>query len=229
MPRLSTAAREIATVIRRHRLTYPSFHKAVRAARIASGLTPPSTGRRLPKILTDDALKAYFDAVASGGNLQHELMLKLLLYTGGRVSELCSIRMSDVDLRAKTIFIEKGKGDKDRKVLFKDEFRLALESYIRAHPDNVYLFESAQRRPYSTRRIEQIVAEYGAMAQLTQRVHPHMFRHQLLTWLKRNKLEDAQIQLVSGHATRDSLEVYTHLALSDVSGDYQDAMRKLPV
>ncbi len=48
----------------------------------------------------------------------------------------------------------------------------------------------------------------------------------MLTWLTKSGLTDAQIQLLSGHSTKKSLEVYQHLGLGSVSGDYQDAVRK---
>jgi site-specific recombinase XerD len=44
-------------------------------------------------------------------------------------------------------------------------------------PDNRYLFESRQRTKYSTRRVQQIVADYAAAADLPERIHPHLLRH----------------------------------------------------
>jgi len=133
-----------------------------------------------------------------------------------------------VDLDAGKIFIRSGKGDKDRYVLFGDQFRLSLRAYILAHPQNTFLFESKFKKPYTTRRVHQIVAEYGRAAGIDQAVHPHLFRHALLTHLKKEKVDDAQIQLISGHSSRKSLEIYTHIALSDVKQDYETAVRKLP-
>lgn len=228
---LSPAARELVNLIRRHRLNYDTFRTAAYAARKYLSLKPPKRGRMLPKLLTDAEIKRYFDAVDAGDNLQHQVMLRLLLYTGVRVAELCAIRVSDIDLAAGKIFIESGKGDRDRYVLFGDQFRLPLRAYLSAHMENEYLFESSRRKTrMTTRWVQKIVAQYGHAAAIERdrNVHPHLFRHAILTHLTREGVSDAQIQLVSGHASKKSLERYQHLALSDVAGDYQAAVRKLP-
>lgn len=226
-PRLTPATRDLVNVIRRHRLNYDSFRKAAHLARRHLHLRPPRRGRQLPKLLPEATLKSYFETVTHAGNLQHELLLKLLFYTAVRVSELVAIKISDVNLNASKIFIESGKGDRDRYILFPEGFRLALRAYIAVHTEHEYLFESNRHKPYSTRRVQQIVGEYAAAAGITERVHPHLFRHQMLTWLTAQGLSDAQIQLISGHKSKRSLEVYQHLALGDVAADYQDAAGKV--
>ena len=50
-----------------------------------------------------------------------------------------------------------------------------------------------------------------------------MFRHQMLTYLTAQRLSDAQLQLISGHESKKSLEVYQHLSLDAVQQDYQEA------
>ena len=114
-----------------------------------------------------------------------------------------------------------------RKTLFPDSFRLTLKAYREANPANRYLFESRQRRPYSTRRVEQIVQQYAAEAGITEHVHPHLFRHQMLTWLTARGLPESAIQLISGHASKKSLEVYQHLSLAQVEPNYQKATKQL--
>jgi integrase/recombinase XerD len=126
-------------------------------------------------------------------------------------------------------FIEQGKGSKDRYILFPEDFRLVLKTYLAAHPDNRYLFESRRRTKFTARRVQQIVAEYAGAAELPERIHPHLLRHQMLTWLTANGLADAQIQLISGHASKKSLEVSQHLSLSSVQRDYQRAVKELGI
>ena len=221
--------RAIANLVRRARLDYEGFRRVCAQVRKEAGLRRPPRSRRLPRILPEAALQRFFETMQRSGNLQHEIMLRLLFYTAVRVSELASIRIEDIDLEGCKIFIDQGKGAKDRYILFPESFRLTLRTYLAAHPENRYLFESRQRTKYSTRRIEQIVAEHAAAAELPDRMQPHLLRHQMLTWLTAQGLPDSQIQLISGHASKKSLEVYQHLSLADVRTGYQRAVKGLEV
>lgn len=227
--KLSPVARELVSLIRRHRLTYDGLRKSSSDARKYLSLKPTKSGRTLPKLLSTSSLERYFAAIDKTDNLLHSVMLRLLLYTAVRVSELCSIRMSDVDLDQYKIFIDDGKGSKDRYILFPDRFRLTLKAYMQSVPRNKFLFESRQKKKFSQRRIQQIVTHYADVSGIEERVHPHLLRHQMLTWLTRSGLSDAQIQLVSGHASKASLEVYQHIGLRDVAEDYQAATRKMGI
>jgi len=77
--------------------------------------------------------------------------------------------------------------------------------------------------------VQQIVSHYARLAELPERLHPHLLRHQMLTWLTAQGLPDAQIQLISGHTSKKSLEVYQHLSLSDVQSGYQKAVKQLEI
>jgi integrase/recombinase XerD len=122
-----------------------------------------------------------------------------------RVSELVHIEVGDVDLDACKIFINRGKGAKDRYILFPASFRLVLKSHLHAAPRNRYLFETRRFGPFTTRRIRQIVQGYREKAGITQPLHPHLFRHQMLTYLTSKGLTDAQTQLISGHESKRAL------------------------
>ena len=219
--------KKISRIVNEHRLTYDQFNNICSRVRYEHGLVPRKQPKRLPRLLTDDELERFYNVLSKIGSVKHQVMLRLLFYTAVRVSEFTSIMVDDVDLSANKILIRQGKGKKDRYLLFPSDFKLTLQVYIGLHANgNKYLFESTFRRRYSSRRIQQIVAQYASDAGLVG-VHPHTFRHQMLTWLGRNKVSDAQIQLISGHASRKSLEVYQHLGLEDVREDYQKAMKGL--
>ena len=78
-------------------------------------------------------------------------------------------------------------------------------------------------------RVQQIVHQYRQVAGIAQPVHPHLFRHQMLTYLTSKGLSDAQLQLISGHKTKKSLEVYQHLSLQAVESAYQEAVHSLNI
>src|SRR5208282_1966744 len=208
-------------------LGYDDFIYISQQARKKLGLRRGRKERRLPQLLADADLKRFFRAIQDCGDVQHEILLKLLFYTAVRVSELVHIEVGDVDLDACKIFVNRGKGAKDRYILFPASFRLVLKSHLHAAPRNRYLFETRRFGPFTTRRIQQIVRGYREKAGITQPLHPHLFRHQMLTYLTSKGLTDAQIQLISGHESKKSLEVYQHLSLESVDEAYQDAVQSV--
>ena len=225
----SEAVAVLVRAARRARLNYDGFLYVCQQARRKLKLTRPQREQKLPHLLPDAALKRFFQIIQECGDVQHEILLKLLFYTAVRVRELVRIQIDDVDLEHCRIFIQQGKGPKDRYILFPASFRLVLRSHMKAHPENQYLFESTRRALFTTRRIQQIVQSYRVRAGLTQPVHPHLFRHQMLTYLTAQGLSDAQLQLISGHASKKSLEVYQHLSLEAVEDAYQAAVRALEI
>jgi len=225
----SVIVAQFVRLARRERLSYDEFSYVCQQARKHLGLTKPPRGHPLPHLLTADELRRFFRAVGAGENVQHEIMLKLLFFTAVRVGELVRITVRDVDLTACKIFVDQGKGGKDRYLLFPHAFGLVLRTHLAAHPTNRFVFETQRCGPYTVRRVQQIVQHYREAAGLGEIVHPHVFRHQMLTFLTGQKLSDAQIQLLSGHASKKSLEIYQHLSLDAVEEAYQQAVKLLEV
>ncbi len=220
---------QIVRLARKERLEYADFLYVCQQARRKLGLRKPKRERKLPQLLPEADLQRFFRVLQECGDLQHEIMLKLLFYTAVRVSELVRIRVEDVDTQQCKIFINRGKGSKDRYILFPRSFRLVLRSHLKANPKNRYLFESQRCTPFTPRRVQQIVQGYRDRAGIAQHVHPHLFRHQMLTFLTAQGLTDAQIQLISGHESKRSLEVYQHLSLETVEVAYQEVMKSVGV
>lgn len=225
----SEVVKKIVRIVRQHRLSYDSFIAVCQQVRLKLKMRKPKKERRLPELLSLAELKKFFKTVQKCGDTQHELMLKLMLYTAVRVSELVNIRVRDVDLGGCKIFIDNGKGSKDRYILFPSDFRLALQTFMEAHDSNHFLFESRLKQPYTPRRVQQIMRDYADKAGIKRAVHPHLLRHQMLTFLTAQGLTDAKIQLISGHGNRASLELYQHLSLATIEGDYQKAVRNLDI
>lgn len=137
-------------------------------ARKKLGLRRGRKERRLPQLLPGTDLKGFFRAIQDCGDVHHEIVLKQLCYTAVRVSELVHIEVGDVDLETCKIFINRGKGAKDRYILFPASFRLVLKNHLHAAPRNRYLFETRWFGPFTRRRIQQIVQGYREMAGMTQ-------------------------------------------------------------
>ena len=158
-------------------------------------------------------------------DVQHALMLRLLFYTGVRVSGAVQHRGRRTWIwRTARSSWTRARG-KDRYVLFGKSFATALRTHIAAHPQNRWLFQTRRCGKFSTRRVEQVVKLYAEQAGV--QATPHTFRHQAITWLtKHSGMADAEIQLISGHARRETLAVYQHVAVDGQLADkYQAAMK----
>jgi integrase len=223
----SQVVTQIARIVRKAGLDYDGWRYVAKKVRQACELRPTKKGRKLPKVLTAEEFRRFYTMVDRAEDVQHSLMLRLMFYTAVRVSELCRIEVAEVDLENCKIFISQGKGSKDRYVLFGKTFATALRTHIASHPHNRYLFQTKRATKFSTRRVEQIVKNYAEEAGV--RCTPHTFRHQAITWLTRHSgMADAELQLITGHARRETLAVYQHIALDgDLEKKYQGAMREV--
>ncbi len=77
--------------------------------------------------------------------------------------------------------------------------------------------------------IRQIIKQYAVEAGIEKGVYPHLFRHQIITYLTKRGIISPKLQLLSGHAEEKSLAIYRDMALSDVASEYEEAMRAFPV
>ena len=170
-PLLKTAAAEICSIIRRHRLNYDQLSYCVREARKSMGQGSPRRPIRLPKNLTSVQLEDFFAQVKKSGNSTHEVLFQILYATGCRVSEICNAMRDDVDIEGGKIFVRQGKGAKDRIVLFPTAMRLPMRLYMDATKENLYLFESRRRQRLSTRWVLSLAKTYGEKAGTDR--HPH--------------------------------------------------------
>jgi len=220
---MADAIREVANSFRRHRLSYQQTQYVVRRARASLDISKAKPPKKLPKALSDTEVAAFFRAVTESGNAQHFLMFQLLWATGARVSEFTNIERGSVDLSSLTIAIREGKGGKDRHVPIPEQLALPLRLHLEATSEQRYLFETSRRSKISVRYMQHLTRKYGEAAGI-KGMHPHLWRHTVLTQLTREKMTDAQIQLISGHSSKKSLEIYQAIALRDVTDDYQRAM-----
>jgi integrase/recombinase XerD len=165
-------AQRLARVLRPKRPEYAYLTKVFQHTRALLAVKPATRGKRLPHLLTDRELVAFYEAVWQARHPTHMVMIKVLIFTGLRNAELARIRLQDVDLEQCHIHVVHGKGSRDRTVLFPTSFRGELLQYLQGAQARraVHLFEPNRLRPYSTRRIRQIIHEYALAAGIQKRV-----------------------------------------------------------
>jgi integrase/recombinase XerD len=179
----------------------------------------PCPWRKLPNVLSAeevDALIAAPDIKTSAG-LRDHAMLELLYATGLRVTELISLKLSDVDLRVgylKTL----GKGSKERVVPFGDAARIAIENYIlRVRPsvsqktESTDLFLTRRGTTMTRQGFWKILKKYITKAKISGNVSPHTLRHAFATHLLERGADLRSVQQMLGHSDISSTQIYTHI------------------
>ena len=224
-------AKKLVKLLRSSRPDYLYLKQVFKHTRQMLEVNVEKIRKRLPELLTDQELVAFYEAVWNARNTSHLVMIKLLIYTGIRNTELTNVQIKDVDLTNCTVRIEQGKGKKDRYVLFPMSFRGELAQYVEKQQRGgaKFLFESNRLGAFSTRRIRQIIKEYSDQSGIEKRVYPHLFRHQIITYLTRKGIISPKLQLLSGHSEEKGLAIYRDLALADVAEEYETAMQMFPV
>jgi integrase/recombinase XerD len=224
-------AKAIAKLLRHEHPDYNYLKNIFRHLRTELDIQVTHSEMKLPKVPTEEELQKYYQAVWKTRNVQDMVIIKTFLYTGVRVSELVNIQLKDVDFDRCQIRINSGKGEKDRIV----PFPISFKEVLALHVDKMegkgadYFFESNRHQKYSDRGIRKILAKYAQMAGLDHSISPHQLRHFLLTWLKKQGIDDALIQPYSGHSSRQSLEVYSRLSLNEAQFAYNNVMPKFPL
>lgn len=227
-------AKQLTKYLRPERPDYNYLRDLFRHLRKELAVQVTKTSKKLPFVPTEKEIRQYYEAVWQAKNIQHMIIIKTLLYTGVRVSELINLKINDVDFERCQMRINQGKGGKDGKdriVPFPFSFREVLSVYIAQMHEKkaMYLFESSWKKSYSDRGIRKILMRYTQAAGIESSVSPHKLRHFLLTWLKKQGIDDALIQPYSGHESRQSLEIYSRLSIADAQQEYNNKIANFPI
>ncbi len=119
-------ARQLARALRGERPDYPYLKEVFRHLRAELGVAVARPPERLPVVPTEDGIRRFYEAVWRGRRMGDVVLIKTLLYTGVRVSELVALRLEAVDLDRCQLRVTAGKGGKDRVVPFPAAFKETL-------------------------------------------------------------------------------------------------------
>ena len=179
----------------------------------------PMKEKRLPEILSLEEVERIFTVCT---NLKHRMILKTIYACGLRISELVNLEMKQIDSSRKTIKIVQGKGKKDRIVPIPQELIAELRAYYLEYKPYNYLFEgqnSTCEKPlkYSTTSIQKTFKKCAKLAKIKRRVTPHSLRHSYATHLYEYGINLRSIQVLLGHNSSKTTEIYTHVSNIHIS------------
>lgn len=182
---------------------------------LADQIHSPKVGKKIPHFLSVDEVVSVlqnFDE-EKNGNPQEKLLFLLLYGAGLRVSEACSLRWSQVDVKSQVLRI-KGKGNKERLVAFPKSL---APLFLKAQKSQKKGDTIWGERALSPRKAYDWVRSRGAKAGLLRPIHPHALRHSFATHLLASGANLRTLQELLGHESLQATEKYTHLGVDQLA------------
>ncbi|MGA8087089.1 MAG: tyrosine-type recombinase/integrase [Terracidiphilus sp.] len=174
----------------------------------------PKRPRSLPTVLSSEEVERL---IASAKNLMHRAMLMTLYATGLRRSELCQLKVTDIDSQRMVIRVRQGKGARDRDVLLSSKLLETLREYWRWMKPKTYLFPGLVNGwradvPITPKVVWDAVTEARERAGIEKHVTPHTLRHSFATNMLEAGADLRTIQVLLGHRDIADTAVYLHLS-----------------
>ena len=182
-------------------------------------LESPQTGFHLPEVLTVEEIDKLIESIdlSTPEGQRNRTMLEVLYSCGLRVSELCTLKLSDLYLEQGFIKVE-GKGSKQRLVPISPRAIKELHYYfidrnaIAIKPGyEDFVFISRRGKNISRIMVFHIIKELADRIGLTKNISPHTFRHSFATHLLEGGANLRAIQTMLGHESIGTTEIYTHI------------------
>jgi site-specific recombinase XerD len=168
--------------------------------------------RRLPVVLSAQDVADVIEA-APGPGLKYRAALSISYGAGLRASEVCMLKIGDIDSDRMLIHVEQGKGRKDRKVMLSPGLLELLRAYWREARPAGWLFPGKPPiNPISPRQLSQAFLAAKRLAGITGPSTLHTLRHSFATHLLEANTDVRVIQVLLGHARVTTTERYTHVA-----------------
>jgi integrase/recombinase XerD len=170
--------------------------------------------RKLPVVLSPEEAVRLLDAAPG---LKYKAALSVAYGAGLRVSEVVTLKVSDIDSKRMVIRVEQGKGRKDRYVMLSPHLLELLRAWWRAARPQGWLFPGRDPvQPMTARQLNRACHAAANMAEISKPVSMHTLRHSFATHLLEQNIDIRVIQVLLGHAKLDTTALYTRVATKTI-------------
>ena len=198
-------------------------------------LTTPKIEKRLPNIISDDTINMMLNVIDRTKPLgeRNYIIIDLLYSCGLRVSELCNLKLNDIDFFQNSIIVKSGKGSKDRYLVLHEKLVEEIKDYITharnkllagsKDEDNRHLLINYKGTTLTPRGVRKILNTIMDKTGETYKITPHMLRHSCATVLLNGGMDLRSVQEILGHSMLSTTQIYTDVAIDDIKDKYRNA------
>lgn len=193
-----------------------------------ANLAAPKLPKKLPNYLTEDEIEKLLNInLITPYDYRNKAMMELLYATGLRITELCNLKIVDIDINNCFIRVM-GKGKKERIVPVTDLALKYLTIYVTEYRNIIlkdkisdYLFISNSLTNISRQGFFKIIKKECKRAGIIKNVSPHVLRHSFATHLLKHGADLRIIQELLGHEDISTTQIYAHLVNEKIKDDYE--------
>ncbi len=196
----------------------------------AEGLKSPKIEKKLPQIMTQDEVIRLLEQPSGDTpkDIRDKAMLELLYATGMRVTELITLKVSDVNLQMN--YVDCHDPNKDRIIPFGIEARNALKNYLEhsreamiENKNEETLFVNVSGQPMSRQGFWKLIKYYTKRAGIQMDITPHTLRHSFAAHLVENGADLRSVQEMLGHSDISTTQIYAALSHNHIREVYEKA------
>ena len=187
--------------------------------------------RKLPTVLSIEDVSEIL-AAAPGPGLKYRAALSISYGAGLRASEVCSLKVADIDSDRMLIHVDEGKGRKDRKVMLSPDLRDLLRDYWREARPEGWLFPGKPKiNPVTSRQLGRAFNSAKYLVGISKPATLHTLRHSFATHLLEAGTDVRVIQVLLGHAKLSTTARYTQVATNTIRDTVSpfEALKRLNV
>ncbi|MCD5323071.1 MULTISPECIES: site-specific tyrosine recombinase XerD [Pontibacillus] len=221
----STIARTLSSIRAFHQFL---IREQITQADPSLHIETPKKERKLPKTLSMKDVEALLSMRADDAlSIRNKAMLEMLYATGLRVTELVSLKVSDLHLTMGFVRCL-GKGSKERIIPLGNMAKKSIEIYLSSSRSELVkqnqtdeLFVNHHGRPLSRQGFWKILKAVAKEVGVEKEITPHTLRHSFATHLLENGADLRAVQEMLGHADISTTQIYTHVSKARLTDIYR--------
>ena len=196
-----------------------------------TSIESPKLGVHIPSYLTEEEIDKFLKSIdiSTPKGLRDRTIFEFLFSTGVRVSELCDLKLNNLNLGEGSVII-RGKGNKER-IGFLGEILLAyLDKYLSKDRKELlgnykseYIFIGNRGNKLNRSYIFQLATKYAKISSINKTISPHTFRHSYASSLIKNNADLVTVKTLLGHSDISTTTIYTHLDTKTLKSVYNKA------
>lgn len=164
--------------------------------------------KKLPIVLSQEEVRRLLTASSS---IRTKAIFSLMYSCGLRISELINLRLYEIDYNRMQVFVQRGKGRKDRYIPLSSKVQPVLRRYIERYAPSVYLFNDSPGKPITEQEVRYLFRDAVCTAGITKPCVLHTLRHSYATHLLEMGESIFRIRDLLGHTNINTTLVYLHL------------------